>query len=813
MKKAISILLTVMMLFSIAPMGGLAGLGFTPRAKAANTEFKTGDIIEFGKFPQQEITDTDLINELNALSLDWESLNWFSGNGSEGSAKPGDFGKYADVVYKGSEYRCLYFTEYRPLRITNKTSDNEVQRENGYYSNTPYWFKISPIRWIILNVNTGLIISESVLYSLSFASYQRSYMSSVASDYKESYLRQWLNNDFFSLAFNDNQGQMIKKTLLPECNLQDSVFIITNTEKDQFYAYGTDYAKACGLWVDKNKSSAWFLRADTTDFFIRIAGYDGYNYAGAINSHWGVRPAMCVDLDAICFPSGYSFNTDRWNFHNFRRTPTEKQFTRLFTPAKAHLLYLSNLDYGTGGNCYGMALTTIALMNDSPSPQMFKKNDSTTDQKRNESIVQINRSSTEWSTSETEKNDDFISCEGNNYPVSEFINYAHLTMLASETVEKDRYNVAGVYHAVEEYMNGKRSTPPIIIIAKDKKGTECHAILGIGIKDNKIIINDCNHESEQTLLELKRTDGQFTGEWSYLDYHGDNTERFGMIEWTDSSTYHFPFEALQNDVYLESTRDLSQGEEIDYNLQLLKLRSTQNVLLTSNTTEFKTDHVKKTIKLGRPNNSTVFENTQDSFVYWLDDKDINSVSISDIAVDNAQFMLSDNYSATGASIGKSNTVCLTANDNGLNAVSISGAKDDMAEMYFLTANQPEQSNLVLIKGSISESFAEATETNDGRIVVTGLNNITAFLKDNDGKVISEANAYVNDGASVHILVDNNEKTITAQISTTETTTEEQNVQHSSICKYCGKTHSGFGGSIILFFHEIAYFFAHLFGKM
>ena len=33
------------------------------------------------------------------------------------------------------------------------------------------------------------------------------------------------------------------------------------------------------------------------------------------------------------------------------------------------------------------------------------------------------------------------------------------------------------------------------------------------------------------------------------------------------------------------------------------------------------------------------------------------------------------------------------------------------------------------------------------------------------------------------------------------------------CPYCGEKHEGFAGFFILLFHNIAYFFAHLFGQM
>ena len=35
----------------------------------------------------------------------------------------------------------------------------------------------------------------------------------------------------------------------------------------------------------------------------------------------------------------------------------------------------------------------------------------------------------------------------------------------------------------------------------------------------------------------------------------------------------------------------------------------------------------------------------------------------------------------------------------------------------------------------------------------------------------------------------------------------------NLCKYCHQPHTGFWGRIVQFFHNIAYFFAHLFGKM
>ncbi len=49
---------------------------------------------------------------------------------------------------------------------------------------------------------------------------------------------------------------------------------------------------------------------------------------------------------------------------------------------------------------------------------------------------------------------------------------------------------------------------------------------------------------------------------------------------------------------------------------------------------------------------------------------------------------------------------------------------------------------------------------------------------------------------------------------TYTDTMEKSIPalNEGLCKWCGERHEGFWGKIVGFFHSIAYFFAHLFGK-
>ena len=83
-----------------------------------------------------------------------------------------DYMKYTDIVYDGSKYRGVYFSEYRPCHIGDISSAiNSFQDENGYLINTIYWFKYEPILWRVLDPSTGLIMTESILDSQAYNNY------------------------------------------------------------------------------------------------------------------------------------------------------------------------------------------------------------------------------------------------------------------------------------------------------------------------------------------------------------------------------------------------------------------------------------------------------------------------------------------------------------------------------------------------------------------------------------------------------------------------------------------------------------------
>ena len=70
--------------------------------------------------------------------------------------------------------------------------------DNGYAVNTIYWFKFEPIKRRVLDQKSGFVMSELILDSQP---YNNVVLESGANDWAKSFIRKWLNNEFYSIAF------------------------------------------------------------------------------------------------------------------------------------------------------------------------------------------------------------------------------------------------------------------------------------------------------------------------------------------------------------------------------------------------------------------------------------------------------------------------------------------------------------------------------------------------------------------------------------------------------------------------------------
>lgn len=341
-------LCSIMLVGSVA--SGLDDLldGFSVKASASANYL--GDYIYYGTYPQSEVKDEALIAALNSVEGSWISYRYFSGSGKtvDGQMKSSDYMYYKDIVYDGNKYRAVTFDKYRPYSSgLNHGTEYTYQINNGYETNTVYWFKFEPIKWHVLDESSGLIMADIILDAQPYNNYcvrdhsiedqTYSYFGNedktyFANDYSNSDIRRWLNNDFYNTAFSEeNKENIISTELNNDCYYtltenpgyerlnssatNDKIFLLSYTDvvnKDYGFVEnmhsvdsqrlfkGSDYAKAQGLYVfnDPEKInhgfSGWRLRTPgiRSDVTCSVDYYARVSYISEAVGIGGIVPAL-----------------------------------------------------------------------------------------------------------------------------------------------------------------------------------------------------------------------------------------------------------------------------------------------------------------------------------------------------------------------------------------------------------------------------------------------------------------------------------------------------------------------------------------
>ena len=366
LKKPIVLLLAVMMLAMSIPVLGLSAAGgsdvlnpsgdITPTGEDGTDpsvppqgEYKTGDIIEFGSYPQSEVTDGELkakLTELAGSTDGWTSYGYYSRNEETEQPEQGDFMRYADVEYNGEKYRGVYFTAYRPAWTTGAaTEDNSYQKDNGYEVNTQYWFKYEPIYWQVLSYDkeTGnaVVLSKDIIDSQQYY-YDWSGTRTIdgktvyPNNYEHSDIRAWLNGTFYNDTFSEKEKDAIIATTLDNSaydeeysqydsnSTTDKVWLLSYDEahnadygfdtehwsdSETRMAQGSAYALCQRLWkYTSNGCSHWRLRsAGSINHGACYVDHDGYVYSShyyvVYFTYYGVRPALNIHLTSEISPS------------------------------------------------------------------------------------------------------------------------------------------------------------------------------------------------------------------------------------------------------------------------------------------------------------------------------------------------------------------------------------------------------------------------------------------------------------------------------------------------------------------------------
>ena len=174
-----------------------------------------------------------------------------------------------------------------------------------------------PIEWIVMKNegNQVLLLSKYVLDAKPYNNEEWGDVTWETSD-----IRQWLNNEFYSTAFNKAEKAKIQTSLTKNednskygtsggNDTEDKVFLLSEKEAETLFsndderiAKVTGYAEKSGVYVNEEKVAWWWLRSPGDDgCSAAVVGSDGWVYGdGSIVSgaYDGVRPALHLNIQS-----------------------------------------------------------------------------------------------------------------------------------------------------------------------------------------------------------------------------------------------------------------------------------------------------------------------------------------------------------------------------------------------------------------------------------------------------------------------------------------------------------------------------------
>lgn len=218
----------------------------------------------------------------------------------------------------------LYNDEYYAKTVANastyasKTFANGIEFTNG----ETYWFECEPITWNVLENHNGeyILLSSIVLDQCYY------YSPTNNNKYKDSYVRSWINGDFYNSAFVldnsyiqtttiDNSASTTASETNPYAceNTEDKVFLLSYQDYlNNDYGFPssdsscgervcptTDWAKARGISMYSNETSGryWTRSPDEVTYVCAMhVNKDGSIYGENTDRKYGIRPAITIKI-------------------------------------------------------------------------------------------------------------------------------------------------------------------------------------------------------------------------------------------------------------------------------------------------------------------------------------------------------------------------------------------------------------------------------------------------------------------------------------------------------------------------------------
>ncbi len=255
--------------------------------------------VSYGIYPQTRVSDEAKIASLNAVESA-ESNGWYLLDGEYYAKKEAD-----------------------PWSSSYAFDDGAT-----IVSGTTYWFKCDPIEWKILSSDSGeySLVSTALLdahdYHSSTSSRTIGGKTVYPNNYEHSGIREWLNGDFYNLAFSlgdscvltttvDNSASTTGFSSNPYAcgNTEDKVYLLSYqdyknasyfADDDARKCKTTDWARASGAYCGTDYNG-WYWTRSPLSFGAYYACYVGsgdlYNYYDYVDrSDFSVRPSLRIKV-------------------------------------------------------------------------------------------------------------------------------------------------------------------------------------------------------------------------------------------------------------------------------------------------------------------------------------------------------------------------------------------------------------------------------------------------------------------------------------------------------------------------------------
>lgn len=224
------------------------------------------------------------------------------------------------MLYRTNEETYVKFGTYPQSEITGSAITKEIKEAkyderrfatvNGkrYRKSGSYYYVFDDIRWRVLERKDGkvLLISDRILDAIIFSP-----KNEVISDWKDSFIREWLNDYFYKAAFTEKEKNAIIESTIETDGVEteDKIFLLSTEDVTNRSLYFTDdservakqtvYAVRRGAQTGDESAGRWWLRTpgtrENTVQVVRANGSLAENSYTVMSNDCGVRPAMWVD--------------------------------------------------------------------------------------------------------------------------------------------------------------------------------------------------------------------------------------------------------------------------------------------------------------------------------------------------------------------------------------------------------------------------------------------------------------------------------------------------------------------------------------